>query len=215
SGELAARPVESRDPRRRTISWSPRGGVKPGPFKMRCDFHCVVDVPRPTVAMLHVADALDASPGKRYLEVEPKAGPERQQLADLANRLTADQPLLFDKARARYDHVSQEIANEPSTTVKGAGVGPVQCLNDGSGDAAAKSRLLLALLRLSNIHARPVTGLVLSRGPRQTAHHWVEAWLHERWVPMCPFNHHFGKLPSTYLVFSVGDLLLVKGQQVH
>src|SRR5262249_19829934 len=153
-------------------------------------------------------------PGQRYLDVEPKSGPEREQLAQLADRLTADHRLLSDQARALFEHVSQEIANEPAAG-KADSVGPVQCLNDGSGDAAAKSRLLLAVLRLSKIHARIVTGVVLSRGPRQTAHHWVEAWLHDRWVPMCPFHHEFGKLPSTYLVFSVGDLALVKGKQVR
>ena len=32
---------------------------------------------------------------------------------------------------------------------------------------------------------------------------------------MCPFYHHFGKVPSTYLVFGFGDLAMARGRRVR
>ena len=32
---------------------------------------------------------------------------------------------------------------------------------------------------------------------------------------MCPFHHHCGRVPPTYLVFGFGDLPLVRGQNVR
>jgi hypothetical protein len=164
--------------------------------------------------MAHIDAALNVSPGDRYKEVDLKAGPERDRLEELACRLTAGLDRLGEQARALYDHVAKEIANEPSIGVKEGSRGPVECLTDGAGDAAAKSRLLRTLLRLRGIPARTMVGVMLSRGPQQVPHHWVEAWLHERWVPMCAFHRHFGKVPSTYLVFCAAELPLVRGKQV-
>src|SRR5262249_2444273 len=65
------------------------------------------------------------------------------------------------------------------------------------------------------IPSRLVVGLTLAKGPKQTAHWWAEAWLHDRWVPMCPFYHHFGKVPVTFLVFGFGDVPLVRGRHVR
>ena len=38
--------------------------------------------------------------------------------------------------------------------------------------------------------ARLVTGLTLARRNEQTAHHWVEVWVGDHWMPMCPFHGH-------------------------
>ncbi len=211
SGQLEAKPVDPKDVRRRSSVWTTKPGVKPGPFKLRCDYTCAVDVGRPSAGMDQVRQATAAPPAGKYLDVEPKSGPEHDRLDTLVGNLTADLERLGDQAHALFEFVSTEIANEAA--IEGS-PGPVQCLNDGAGDAGAKSRLLVTLLRLRNIPARVVTGITLSTGPRQTAHHWVEAWLHERWVPMCPFNHHYGHIPSTYLVFTLGDLSLVRARQV-
>jgi hypothetical protein len=217
SPQFEAKPADSKDPRRRIIVWSPRPGQTPEPFKLRCEFSCSVDLPRPTAAMTQVGETLNTAPPRgRYIEVEMRNGPERERLADLACRLNEGHERLGDQARALFDHVSQEIANEPSISGRPEDqVGPVQCLAEGSGDAAAKSRLLMTLLRLRGIPARMVTGLLLTHSESQTAHSWVEAWLHERWVPMCPFNHHYGHVPVNYLVFAFGDLALVRGKQVR
>jgi hypothetical protein len=215
SRQFDPKPVDSKDPRRRSVVWNLRTGTLPGPFKLRCEYHCAVDVAHPSGGMNKVGQSASTPPRGRYLDVEPRNGPERERLTNLACQVTADHEKLGEQARALFDYVSKEITNEPSVDEPHDNVGPVQCLADGAGDAAAKSRLLVALLRLSNIPARIVTGVTLSRGPRQAVHHWVEAWLHERWVPMCPFNHHFGHVPASYVVFTVGDLPLVRGKQVR
>ncbi len=214
SAQLEARPAEpTRDPKRRSAVWALKPGTKPGPFKLRCDFSCAVDLARPNSSMAQLGQAAASPPPRgRYLEVDPKTGPEHDRLVDLACRLTEGHERLGAQARAFFDYVSQEIANEASSEGE---VGPVQCLAEAAGDAGAKSRLLVTLLRIRNIPARIVTGVTLTRGPRQTSHRWVEAWLHDRWLPMCAFNHHYAHLPPTYLVFTLGDLPLVRGKQVR
>jgi hypothetical protein len=215
SHQLEPKPSDSKDPRRRSVVWILRTGTKPGPFKLRCEYTCAVEVAQPSSGMDKTGRSASTPPRGRYLDAEPRTGPERERLSALACQLTEGHDKLGDRARALFDYVKKEITNEPSVEEPHDNVGAVQCLADGAGDAAAKSRLLVTLLRLSNIPARIVTGIVLSRGPRQSAHRWVEAWVHERWVPMCPFNHHFGHIPPSYLVFTVGDLPLVRGKQVR
>ena len=102
-----------------------------------------------------------------------------------------------DQAQALYRFVEQDIASEPS--IAGVSFGAVDCLKQGAGDSAAKSRLLAALCRNCGIPARLVTGLTLTKDDEQLPHVWVEAWLRDHWLPMCPFYHHFGHVPRTYL----------------
>jgi hypothetical protein len=111
-----------------------------------------------------------------------------------------------------FRYVDREITKEPS--VPGQPVSAAECLKSASGDAGGKSRLLVALLRNRGIPARMVNGLTLTKGPEQRPHHWVDAWVGDRWLPMCPFYHHFGGVPGSYLVFSFGDQPLVRGRHV-
>lgn len=216
SSQFEAKPSDSKDPRRRSVVWSLRPGTKPGPFKLRCEYHCAVEVSHSSGSMDKVAQALATPPlPGRYLEVEPRSGPEHERLTTLAFQLAEGHETLSEQTHAIYDYVSEKIANEPSVEGPRSGAGPIQCLVDASGDDSAKARLLTLLLRINNIPARLVTGVILSRGTRQSAHHWVEAWIHERWVPMCPFNHHYGRVPPSYLVFTLGDLAMIRGKQVR
>src|SRR5262249_61279435 len=107
----------------------------------------------------------------------------------------------------------QEIANEPS--VGGPPTSAAECLKNQSGDAAGKSRLLVALCRNRGIPARLVTGLPLKKGGEQTAHVWAEAWVADRWLGLCPFAHHFGRVPATYFVLHFGDHPVVRGRNVR
>jgi hypothetical protein len=118
----------------------------------------------------------------------------------------------LDVAQALFHFVDQKIKNDPAAD--GPAVGAVACLRAGRGDRAAQSRLLAALLRNRNIPARVVTGVTLSKGTEQRAHYWVEAWVYDHWLPMCPFHHHFGRVSSTYLVFGFGDKPIVTGRHV-
>jgi len=56
---------------------------------------------------------------------------------------------------------------------------------------------------------------MLGRRHDQTAHVWVEAWVGEYWMPMCPFSHYCGKVPPTYLVFGFGDIVMARGHNVR
>src|SRR5439155_6187995 len=47
----------------------------------------------------------------------------------------------------------------------------------------------------------------------QSLHRWVEAWVNDHWLPVCPTYHHFGarQLPINYLVLELGDDEPVRG----
>jgi hypothetical protein len=94
------------------------------------------------------------------------------------------------------------------------GEAPIDCLETGSGTCLAKSRLLVAMLRSRGIQARLVSGLTLARmSPR--GHTWVEAWVRDHWLPMCAFHNHYGRVPSTWLVFGHGNKPLVRARNVR
>ncbi|HXG13213.1 MAG TPA: 7TM domain-containing protein [Gemmataceae bacterium] len=214
SAELIDRPPDPRHPDRRQVLWSRRAGVTDGPFRARCEFYCVTDVHRPTASMAKLARSLYAPPRPgEHLDVDSKAGTDNEHISSLARRLTAGREGLADQAAALFRYVDQELSNEPS--IRGRSASAVECLRNNGGDSRAKSRLLAALLRNRGIPARLVTGLALLRGREQQAHYWVEAWLDGRWLPMCPTNHHYGRVPSSYLVFGFGDVPPVRGRHVR
>jgi hypothetical protein len=213
SAQLLNRPPEARHPERRLVYWTPRGGVGDGPFRAHCEFHVSVDVSHPSPAMARTAGNLYEAPGAgEHLDPESRAGADNETVSAQARKLTAGLENSMDVAQTLYRFVDEKVRNEPS--IDGPAVGAAECLKDESGDCAAKSRLLAALLRNRGIPARLVSGVTLTKGPEQRAHYWVEAWVHQRWLPMCPFYHHFGRVPSTYLVFGFGDQPPVRGRRV-
>lgn len=214
SAELLDRPPDSRHPDRRQVIWNRRGGVKDGPFRARTEFLCAIDVHRPTSSMSRMNKSLYAPPQPgEHLDVDSSAGADHEQISALARQLTAGLDGSVDQAEALFLHVDRELTNEPSLGHKSGTA--VDCLRNNSGDSRAKSRLLAALLHNRGIPARLVTGLTLARGQEQQAHYWVEAWIHGRWFPMCPTNHHYGRLPSGYLILGFGDLAIVRGKNVR
>jgi hypothetical protein len=211
SAELARKPPEARHPSRQQVLWTQ--GPAPGPFRARCTFRVAVEPARPNNGAARPTRGLYAPPGPgECLDPPAATGPDAERLADLARERGAGMEGPVDVAEALYHFVDRELGNEPS--LGGTPVGPAECLKSGRGDCAAKSRLLTALLRLRGVPARVVTGLALTKGPEQRAHYWVEAWVGYRWLPMCPFYHHFGRVPSTYLVFGCGDEPVVRGRNV-
>jgi 7 transmembrane helices usually fused to an inactive transglutaminase/Transglutaminase-like superfamily len=223
STQMQARPPEARQPQRRRVLWTRKGGVPDGSFKLRCEFICSIDQVRPTAPMTRLGTKLYAPPARgAYLDVaqalrfagEPSdLSGDYERVVALARQRTAGKDRLSDQAHALFQYVDAQIANEPSISGT-APAGAAECLAEGSGDSGAKSRLLLALLRSRGIPSRMVTGVTLAKGSRQAPHLWVEAWLHDRWLPLCPFYHHYGRVPSTYLVFGHTDLALVRGKHV-
>jgi hypothetical protein len=213
SPQLLNRPADARHPERKVVLWSRRGGQKDGKFVARCEYFVTIDTPRPTAGMARAASSFYEQPKPgAYLDPEKGSTAENEGLAGLAAQLSADRENRLDIAQALYRHVALNIKNEPSVDEP---VRAADCLKDGRGDCAAKSRLLVALLRTRSIPARVVKGLTLTKGHVQRAHYWAEAWVHDHWLPMCPFYDHFGKVPPTYVVFGFGDHPVVRGRHVR
>src|SRR5262249_58989541 len=141
------------------------------------------------MSQLHAQLYAPPEPGK-YLDPANYAAGDNQRISDLARRLTEGVDRPADQVEALYRFVTTDIANEPGTD--GPGMKAIECLDNGSGDAGGKSRLLTALLRNRGIPARIVTGLTLARDHEQLAHRWVEAWVDERWLAPDPFHRHYG-----------------------
>ncbi|HNV71235.1 MAG TPA: transglutaminase domain-containing protein, partial [Candidatus Ozemobacteraceae bacterium] len=75
----------------------------------------------------------------------------------------------------------------------------------GYGDCSGKARLLCDLARHRGVPARLVGGLLLKPGLIDKTHVWCEVWLEDQWVPVCPTNHLFGRLPAHWLVLRYGE----------
>jgi hypothetical protein len=213
SDELTYKPPEARHPQRRQVSWTQRTGAPAGPFHARCSFQVAVEMAHPNALMARMARGLYTPPGPgEFLDLSPVAGPGAERLGELSRTTTAGLDDPVDVAEALYHFVDREIGNEPS--LGGTPAGAAECLAAARGDCGAKSRLLATLLILRGVPARIMTGLALTKGVEQRAHHWVEAWVQHRWLPMCSFYHHFGHVPSTYLILGCGDDPVVRGRNV-
>ena len=214
SQELHAKPPDVKHPERHHILWTKRPGINGAKFRARYQCICTVQEDHRSTSMTRRGSALHGSPqAGENLMGEAKIESEHNEIAVLARKLTAATEDARDQFDAMYKFVEKEIDNEPG--LSGMGVSALECLKEGSGDSAGKSRLLVALCRNRGIPARIVTGVALKRGDEQAAHVWVEAWVHNRWLPACPSYHHFGRVPSTYLVFSHGDIPVVRGKNVR
>jgi hypothetical protein len=195
---------------RHRVLWTVRPGITEGPFRARYEFYCKLDAHQPSS---HLARPLYAAPSAgEHLSSEPGIESTASDVWAWARQLTAGWDHPQDQLQALYRFVDEEVRNEP--TVRGPTRTAAECFRAGAGDAAAKSRLLVALCRSRGFPARLATGLVLKKGHEQTAHTWVEAWLRDRWLPMCPFYHHFGTLPANYLLFHFGDRPIARGRHV-
>jgi hypothetical protein len=214
SEQLFHKAPAAKHPERRVVIWSQRGGAADGPLRARCVFHVCVEPQQPSSATSNPTSGLYAAPHPgEYLGGEGNAAVNEPAISAAARRLTADLDNQHDVVEALYHFVANNVKNDP---VDGPSTSAVECLRNRRGDRLAQSRLLLALLRNRGIPARLVSGLVLANGSEQPTHYWVEAWLsaYGHWLPMCPFNKHFGRLPSTYLIFGFGEKPLVHGSHV-
>lgn len=214
SNELFARPIDdARHPEHRHIFWTERPGAVGKPFRAKYDCYCAVDAPHPSASMSRKARELYVAPAAgEYLQPEDAIESDQPEISDLARNLTSGRERPRDQVEALYRYVDSEILNEP--TLEGPGLSALACLRDGSGASAGKSRLLTALCRSRGVPTRIVVGLALRHGHEQSPHYWVEAWVDDHWMPLCPCYHHFGKVPATYLVFRFGDGTLVRGKNL-
>ncbi|MFL5339035.1 MAG: 7TM domain-containing protein [Gemmataceae bacterium] len=213
SDEFQQKPQEHHADRREQ-SWTQTPGTKPGPFRIRYECYCRVDAEHTGAAAQNRSHHLYSAPKDGdHLQTEPGIERDHPEIADRARRLTDGMEGPADRVEALFQFVDQQITGEPA--VAGSLRSAVECLRDEGGDSAAKSRLLVALCRNRGIPARLVKGLTLARGDEHAAHTWVEAYVRSTWMPMCPFYHHFGRVPKTYLVFAYGDQKLVRGKSIQ
>jgi hypothetical protein len=208
SDEFRSRLHDGAGPGQRALVWTPKAAA-PAAFRLRYECFCTLP-PAKADAPPGEADA-PPRPGE-FLQAEPGITSGQAEVAELARRLTADRSGPEEEAEALFRHVDEEIHNEPS--VAGPPRSALECLRLASGDSGAQSRLLVALLRTRGIPARLVFGLTLTRENEQAEHVWVEAWLGDRWASMCPFYHHYGQVPRTYLVLGHGEPRVAHGQGV-
>jgi hypothetical protein len=214
SNELLAKPPDAKHTQRHQVYWTQRPGFSQGSFRARYQFYCSVNYDPPAAGMSRLTKTLYAPPlAGDQLQAEPRIESENSDISERARALTAGLDNPRDQVEALYRYVDQEIGNEPS--VHGPGKTALECLQDGSGGSGGKSRLLVALCRNRGIPARVVNGLALRHGHEQRTHTWVETWVQERWLPACPFYHHLGRVPATYLIFTYGDAPLVRGRNLH
>ncbi|MFO0807243.1 MAG: 7TM domain-containing protein [Gemmataceae bacterium] len=208
--EFVARP-QAGSTDRRTLVWTQQPGTAEGPFRLHLDYTVSIAAHHPTM-LDSPPDVPKPKPGE-FLRSESGIEADASEIARIARQQTAGFDRPSDVAESLYKFVEREIVSEPSIT--GTSVGAVECLKSGAGDSAAKARLLAALLRNREIPARLVTGLTLTNDDEQLPHIWVEAWVRDHWLPMCPFYHHYGRLPRTFLVFGRDDVRLVRGRGVR
>lgn len=214
SDELTAKISENRKGIRRSLHWSPRVAAPKGAFQARYQFLCNVNVHWPNTAMTQLNSALyGPPPAGEYTATSPGIDVSDPEITRVALDLSAGLSKPIDQARALYQHVARAIDREPTTGQTNRTA--TACLASSRGDALAKSRLLVALCRNRGIPARLVTGLALGKRNEQKAHTWVEAWVGEYWISMCPYYHYADKVPATYLVFGHNDMSLVRGHNVR
>lgn len=214
SDEFYARPPDAKHPGRQQILWSLRGSAPEGPFRAHYQCYCKVNVHSPTAGMAKLARHMNADPASgELLSSEPRIESDHSEISALAREQTVEVSTKRDMFDALYHYVSREIGNEPN--LHDQDWTALECLHNGSGDAGAKSRLLVALCRNRGIPARLVSGLALRSGHEQRTHVWTEAWIDDHWVPACTCYHHVGHVPATFLIFSYGDTPIVRGRNVR
>lgn len=126
----------------------------------------------------------------------------RNTASGLLTRSGADD--VAGRIRVLYDFVHERIAASDYENTLDA----LTTLKWREAFCGGKSRLLVALLRASNIPARMVGGLILTSGSKRTSHAWVEAWVNGTWIPLDALNGHFAEHPANYLTLYYGDQAL-------
>jgi hypothetical protein len=207
SDELVQKPQEQHV-ERRELGWSQAPGVAPGAFRIRYDCWYVARPDRGP-SEHHYAAPKDG----QFMRSEPGIDVVNSEVVESARQIAESGRTGRELAEAIYEHVEQRIAAEPA--VPGSSRSAVECLRRGSGDALARSRLLVALCRNRGLPARLLTGLILADGEEQAPHTWVEVFADGHWLAACPTHHHFGHVPPSYVIFTYGEQKLVRGKNVR
>lgn len=213
SGNELREPVRKRKSTagRRTQLWRRQSGAGAGKasFRLQYTFQCALQG-RPTPAMSRVTARIDAAPTPgSLLGSTPLIQTKDERIVKAARARVQKGMSPSEVARALYDYVADFHGDDAPEARTALG-----CLRRGGGGALGKSRLLIALCRSQGIPCRLLTGLVLAHSGEQEVHHWAEAWLEGRWLPMCPTYGHYGSVsfPENYVVLAVNSSLVVSGR---
>lgn len=187
----------------RVATWS--GGEVPDGARIR---YALSVIPRevrfeidPQLAVPAVYPASVAA----YLRPEQEIQADAPELLATLKRLGADQGTAHERLK-RIHAFTTGLGGRPFKGTTDA----LTALRLGEASCNGKSRLFVALARAAGMPARLVGGLILDSGSKKTSHQWVEVYVGGHWVPFCPTNDYFAKLPEKYLLLYWGDQALFR-----
>ncbi len=173
--------------------WS---GVLRGAFNVSHSFR--VELTRVDAALDGSSATTPAEIADRYTQATseyPTDSPEiKERLATLDPAVATDPA---DWLREIFAFVSDEISTADRATDDA-----LLTLRSREGDATGNERLLVTLLRASQIPARNVAGLELSPDLDPTPVVWSEAYVGGGWVPLSSSRDFFASKPERFLTLA-------------
>lgn len=142
---------------------------------------------------------------REYLVPEPDIQVDSPEIQDKLQEIGADSGSALERLERIFDYTAG-LNGRPFKGTTDA----LTTLRLGEASCNGKSRLFVALARASGLPARLIGGIILSPGRYRTSHQWVEVYLGGHWVPFCPTNDHFARLPAHYIVMYHGDQALFR-----
>ncbi len=141
-----------------------------------------------------------------YLESTDKIQGEDPDIETLAWELAPLGSAWQEGVRKIYEYAYRDIKFK---AVRGS-TDALTAMRSQSASCNGKNRLLVALLRARGIPARLCKGLILENTSKRTTHAWSEAFVQGQWIPLCPTNGYFAKIPENYLELAKGDQSLFR-----
>ena len=151
-------------------------------------------------------DAEELKQHARFLAPGPSTGAGREDLRQVADKLSADQDHPLQVARRLYQAVLDRLRYERRLDFKGAG----RAWDEGVGECGDYAALFVALCRLAKIPARAVAGFAYE-GSSWELHVWAE--FHVRgigWIPCDPSHGDGPSGPTCFGELPVGRLALTR-----
>lgn len=146
----------------------------------------------------------DYSSFTEFLKPTERIQSEDMEIESLAWRLVPPDASWEDGIRNTFKFVSEEIEYSP---IRGP-TDAITALQTANASCNGKNRLLISLLRARGIPARMCKGLILENTSKRTTHAWTEAFVAGQWVPFCPTNNYFARIPESYLELAKADQAL-------
>lgn len=140
----------------------------------------------------------DLSPEERTQSTDPAIVAKAMELAPPGSGLKETLEKIFNFCQTDLRYLEVKGPTDALTALK---LGEASC--------NGKVRLMVAMLRAKGIPARMANGLILERTRKRTTHAWVEAWVGDSWVPFCPTNDYFARIPESYLELAKGDVAVI------